>query len=504
MTPSAVPLDGRPFGTPEPRRRPRSALALRAMIHTLGHGPVLDCTTVNLGADGVCLRLPAAMAAAAPWLATRPNLLTLVLPGGVQTEPIEMVRVWERNGSEQALSGWRFTRVPAAVQQMLQGDAGPQVAGPPGRAGDEGDDGDDAVELWDYVNTLIRWRWLVCACMLVAGLAAVAYARLQPASFTAEARVFAGLSADVLDNLSTNVANRSPLAKPVPFVAVLQGTPVKRRMVGKTYAVLLPDSTTARRTLIDWAVFHGVDWDTAAAALAFARPLDTVGERAREAAAMGWLGSMTTLKQDPKDGILSITVEAEFPDLAAQVANNYVDELGAWQLQNSTGKTEQNLTVTRARMDTLQRDMAAIQRALEAFKVSNQNLLKNIDGFDLVLPEVRTRLDSLEREARLKEKLLITVSEQYELLRLQREKEATGIDVISPAEAPLHPAAKTVKYAVLGTAVGAFAGVFLAFLADYLQHKRAQGALQPWRHAVDEDLGRLRQLARLLTRRAAH
>ena len=194
------------------------------------------------------------------------------------------------------------------------------------------------------------------------------------------------------------------------------------------------------------------------------------------------------------DGILTIRVVAEFPDLAAQIANAYVGELEAYQLQTSTGNTERNLLIAEARMNTLERELGVAQRALEAFKTANQNLLKSQN--DLVLPGVWTKMDSLQRELDLKKRLYMTVAEQRELLRLQREKDATGIEVINEAESPLGSEDKTLSV-MLGTVVGAFLGIILAFSVEYIKSKRESGDLAPLAEAWQQDRARLRRLLRL-------
>ena len=137
------------------------------------------------------------------------------------------------------------------------------------------------------------------------------------------------------------------------------------------------------------------------------------------------------------------------------------------------------------------------ERALEAFKKANQNLLKDMSDINLLMPEVGTRLDSLQRELDLKKRLYITVAEQHELMRLQLSKDATGIEVINEAEPPLSPDPASRKTVAVGAVLGGFLGIFLAFIAEYVESRNKAGDLAPITEAWRQDVARLRRLLRM-------
>jgi uncharacterized protein involved in exopolysaccharide biosynthesis len=466
----------------EHRREPRIALGWRATVRS-GDSDVWRCTTVNVSEAGVCVRseFPPPIDSSN----AQPRLLELSLPTGKRLE-IEVVPVWAGEAIDTHLSGWRFTRVARQVRRTLREELGLGM----GHKDRDPHWDEDEVDLWDHVKVLIRRRWLIAGCTLLTTIAAYSHAAMQPKLYTAEAQVFSVGDVDYL-----SLQERLTTAQVAPFVAVLESLPLTRRMVHKTYTIDLGDSLSVSYSLADWSVLRRVEWNMEKAVELLAQPSEPTADRQREAGGMGWLRSMAEFEHG-KDGVLTIRSEAEFPDLAAQIANGYVEELGAYQLQTSTANTQRNLSMAKARMDTLQRGLRSAQRSLEVYKVANQNLLRDMIDVNLLMPEVGTRLDSLQRELDLKKRLYTTVAEQFELLRLQREKEATGLEVLSNAEPPLGPQSKTRKHTLLGAVLGFFLGIVGAFVAEYVASKRAAGELAAFADAWREDVGRVRRWQR--------
>lgn len=482
-------MDSTPLYDQEMRREPRIALSWRATVQTAISGMAyrFDGTTVNISSAGMCLRGP--LPEALQQDKDTQVVVDLALPGGEHLRGMEAALVWVRVAGEATLSGWRWTRVRRETRRVLQQELGMGPVLSPGPVPGYEYWDEDEIELWDYVKVLVRRRWLVAACTLLLALSAYAYARVQSPVYTAEAQVYSIGDADQL-----NLGERIPATRYAPYLPVLNSRQLNRRMVHRPYTIELPQGEKTR-TLVEWSVARTVNWNVDEAARLLEEASSPVEDRRRELGTINWLQNMSNFDQG-RDGVLTIRVSAEFPDLAAAIANGYVDELGHYLIQTRTTSTQRHLAMAAARMDTLQRELRHSQRALENFKVTNQNLLRNMTDLNLLMPEVGTRLDSLQRELGLKERLYNTVSEQYELLRLQREKEATGLEVISQAEPPLRPRSNTRKYTLLGGVAGLFMGVFGAFVVEYVDNKRQSGDLTPITAAWQEDVGRIRRIWR--------
>lgn len=476
----------------EHRRQPRVAVRWPAEVRVAGGESGFSFTAVNVSSGGICLRGEQPVVFTLQGERPEPPrfLLRLTLPEGRVLEGIELVQVWETRQEGQVLSGWRWAGMPAAVWQVLQQEVGLMPPVSPGSREmmpgcyDPWDE--DEIELWDYVRTLIKRRWVIVGCALLAALAAFAFVWRQPALYQAQAQV---LPVGEMDYLSRREDLSYGELVTTPYVAVLKSLPLNRRVALDTFAVVV-DGEEARMNLIDYLQ---------ALAEVQEKPKELTEvewARRKEARALGWLGELAEFEQRKDDRVIEIKFSAEDPDLAAQVANTFIAELKSYLLRSSDEYTEQNIEIAQARMDTLTRELEKAEKALENFRTGNQRLLSDSSRVELLYPEVATQYAQKKRELALKQDLYNTVANQFELLRLQKNKNAAGIQVISLAEPPLSSSKSSRKYVVLGSAVGAFLGVFLAFFLEYIDNKRASGELATLREAWEEDRGRLRRLLR--------
>ena len=473
----------------EHRRQPRVAVHWPAEVQVAGGESGFSFTAVNVSSGGICLRgdQPVVFTLEDEGLEAIRFLLRLTLPEGRVLEGIELDQVWETRQEGQVLSGWRFAGMPAAAWQVLQQEAGlaPPVAREMMSASHDPWD-EDEIELWDYVRTLIKRRWVIVGCALFAALAAFAFVRQQPALYQAQAQI---LPVGETDYLSRREDLSYGELVTTPYVAVLESVPLNRQVALDTFDVVVDDQT-ARMNLIDYL-------QTLAEVQEKPEALTEVEwARRQEARALGWLGGMSEFAQRKEDRVIEIIFNAEDPNLAAQVANAYIEELKGHRLRSSGAYTQQNIVMAQTRLDTLSRQLEEAEKILEKFRTDNQLLLKDSTRVELFLPQVATQYARKKRELALKQSLYNTVANHFELLRLQESKNAAGIEVISLAEPPLSSNKSYPKYVVLGGAVGVFLGVFLAFFLEYIDNKRASGDLETLREAWQEDRARVRRLLR--------
>lgn len=467
------------------RRHPRTGVQWPAEVQAPGEEARFTFVAADVSAGGLCLRgdAPVAFTMRRTPAGEMRFALRLVLPGGRMVGGIEAVQVWETRHEGQVLSGWRFVGMPVAAWRTLQEEVGlgPAEVGQP--VYDRWDE--DEIELWDYIQVLVRRRWTVIGCTLLTGLLAFGYARSRPALFTATAQI---LPMGEVDYLSRREGLEYGGLSTTPYIAILESYPLNRSIARRQYTVSRPD-TAVRQTLVEYVHERA------------GRPGKPVElseaewQRRLEARAVAWLGERARLKQGKADRVIQIECSASDPGVAAEVANAYVEELREHLLRSSRGFTDQNLEMARYRMDTLVRELAKAAQELEVFRTANQGLLRDSLGVELQYPEVATRYGQLSRSLSLKQSLYNTVANQFELLRLQRSKSASGVEVIAEAETPLGVTNTAyVKSIVLGCMAGLFAGVFLAFVQEYVGRKRTTGELAALGEAWQQDRARLRRL----------
>jgi uncharacterized protein involved in exopolysaccharide biosynthesis len=97
------------------------------------------------------------------------------------------------------------------------------------------------------------------------------------------------------------------------------------------------------------------------------------------------------------------------------------------------------------------------------------------------MPDIGLRYAQLLRYAKVQEALYELLTQQYELARIQESKDTPTVQVLDSAIAPQRrsrPARG--RIVITMTLLGAFAGCFLAFLAEYLE---SGGGLRAWLEA---------------------
>ena len=439
---------------------------------------------VNLSGGGVCLRgespvvFPLADGAESP-----PRLLLrLTLPEGRVLEGIEVVQVWETRREGEVQSGWSFAGLAPATWPALHQAIGlaPPVPSEPVPVVYPWKESE--IDLWDCVSVAVRRRWVIALCGLLVALAAALFVRVQPVLYRAQAQV---LPVGEVDYLTQQERLGYAERVATPFTTILKSVPLNRKVARR--CSVAADSGSGKLDLIEYV--HAIS-----GALGPPEGMNaTEWTRRQEARGLRWLAETAEFERRRDDRVIEIAFSAEDPELAAQIANAYVDELKQHLLRSSAAYTQQNLSMARARLDSLSQERKAAEGELEEFRSLNQQLL-DTTRVELLYPELATRRDELEDELALKRSLYNTVANQYELLRLQLSKDAAGIEEINRAEPPLTRRKRYLKPVGLGGVGGLLLGTVLAFGLEYVERRRRNGDTKVLHDAWQRDRAWLRRL----------
>lgn len=258
------------------------------------------------------------------------------------------------------------------------------------------------------------------------------------------------------------------------------------------------------------------------------------------------LDKVVDIKAGKKDGIISITVEDEDPQKAANIANAYVEELGKLTAELNMTNGNKNKLFLEKRLTQSKGDLAAAENQLRKFQSKNkaidvteqakasivgiadlraQLVLQNIQlaalkrrftnnsqevkDVTVSINKIKNQISKLEgngndgaiptigevpklgqeyirlmREYKIQETLVELLTKQYELAKLTEVKDITNIQVIQQAR----PADKKVKpkrsLIVLGTTfLAGFCSIMYAIFVDY-RDKLPDQQLNRWRNLI--------------------
>lgn len=185
------------------------------------------------------------------------------------------------------------------------------------------------------------------------------------------------------------------------------------------------------------------------------------------------LAGRRKIDMDIKTGIITLAVTTGNRELSALVANQFVTELERYNRTRRKTKALNNQENLERRLDSVKAELAQAEDTLEAFLEKNRNFAFSDD------PELNRELAQLKREAVIKSETYATLTQQYELAKIETEKEIPIVQVLDTAVPALKKSAPKRTLIVLTTTALAFTFGFLwIFIRDLLSKKYGPEALQ--------------------------
>ena len=130
---------------------------------------------------------------------------------------------------------------------------------------------------------------------------------------------------------------------------------------------------------------------------------------------------------DRRTGILTVRVSLDDPVLAAAVATAACAALQDIVVHSMNTQAGANRRFIEARVAEARRDLARAEDALRAFRENN------LRGSS---PRLLTEEARLVRETRTQEEIMLTLTRQYEISRVEEQKNVPVINVLDPAVPP--------------------------------------------------------------------
>ena len=328
---------------------------------------------------------------------------------------------------------------------------------------------DDEIELLDYVVVVVRRRWLVFWGTVLCGASAGVFGLLQPRMYRSEAVILAAQQVDYLDLSNGGQSSlRRGLSQDL-YVSMLGSVPIGRKVLEGQYEYEL-DGEELTTDLV--AYFGAESWQQALDALEGAVDVES-----------------------DKTGTITIAAEFESAQLAAGVANAFVEQLVAYNGVRQDRHIGDQVKFIENRTAEIQQELSLAEQALAEFQRRNRDVALATEDGGFLTPEMATQYSRLQREVAIRSALLTTVLSQYEMARMDAKKKFPDIEVLSRAEVPVLPGPRgAVKKGMIGGIVGMMMTVFLAFFLEYLRRNQASGRMEPILEELRSDVRRVRRL----------
>jgi uncharacterized protein involved in exopolysaccharide biosynthesis len=173
---------------------------------------------------------------------------------------------------------------------------------------------------------------------------------------------------------------------------------------------------------------------------------------------------VTHASLDPKTNLVWFSVDAQWPELSAQVANRMIELVTSFNRETRVSRSKSKRAFLQMRHDSAQTALRAAEERQRVFYEQNRGFIS--------APSLKYEEQRIRREVDLASDLYINLDRQLEVARIDEINDAALITVIDSAAVPRK--AQWPRYGVMlisGTLIGLLMGVLVAgsaaILADW-------------------------------------
>lgn len=330
---------------------------------------------------------------------------------------------------------------------------------------------------WRLATMLMRHRRLITAFALVSAVVAgslsllstrqyVASATFQPVAPKSTQSILSQLGPQIGLALGGGSAN-----SPDYYANLLQSKELLRGVAQSTYQLAGPPAFTGDL----FKYFQVDDPDQSRRML--------LGIRA--------VSKTLSVRTDRTTGLVSLDISTESAELSAAVAARFLELVNESNLKRQQSQAHAERGFFEERLEAQRRELGAAEESLAAFQTRNRTYENS--------PELRAQFGRLERQVSLQQQMFLSLSQYYELAKVDELRDTPAIAIIQHPEGFVEPKARgTVLKAALALILGAGLGGFLAFLLEYVEGLTGQQAEEyaRFRESVAEFLPMFRRAGR--------
>ena len=203
-----------------------------------------------------------------------------------------------------------------------------------------------------------------------------------------------------------------------------------------------------------------------------ARLLDILQIRGRDLAdslsnGLGLLQSLVATQVDNQTGMVRLNVTSWYPELAAAIANRFIDYLNDFNTRKRQSQARERRKFVEQRITAAELELRAAEEELRTFYERNRSYQQ---APQLVFEEGRLR-----RQVEIRQEVYLTLKREYETARIEEVNDTPVITVIDPAVPPQQRSRpRRTVMVLLGFLLGAILGGFGAFGAEYVARVRRE------------------------------
>jgi len=166
-----------------------------------------------------------------------------------------------------------------------------------------------------------------------------------------------------------------------------------------------------------------------------------------------------TVSEDIKTSIVTVSVDASEPKLAADITTALIDELDIHQKKFNTEQAAKKRIFIEERIKEVNVDLMRAEESLKDFRLQNRNYAGS--------PSLLLEFERLMRETEVQKQLYITLKQEFEMAQIEEVEESDILYVLDKPEIPLARSKPKRKLVVV---LAGFLGLGLGTMGAFMKN----------------------------------
>jgi uncharacterized protein involved in exopolysaccharide biosynthesis len=209
-------------------------------------------------------------------------------------------------------------------------------------------------------------------------------------------------------------------------IAQLAGVNVPGSEIARLYPTIVSSETILRNVVL--RKYHSNKYADSVNLIRYFE-LDEETPAKNMATALQKMRGLMTSSFDNKTSIVTLTMEMEEPQLAADVLNATVSELDNFMRHKRITNASEQVKWIDVRLKEVEGDLRSAEEKLKDFREKNRRVSDS--------PQLLLEQERLARDVQVKSTIYVELKKQYELAKLEEIKNITIVNVLDPAQAPV-------------------------------------------------------------------
>ncbi len=170
------------------------------------------------------------------------------------------------------------------------------------------------------------------------------------------------------------------------------------------------------------------------------------------------LENITSIDLDKNTGLITISVESEYPELSQAIVQRYLAELEDYNINRRKSSASERVKYLKRESTEREIELKQAEDNLEQYQMANRNWDMTAD------PEILSNLNRKKREIMAKTETYLFLKNQYDLAKLEAQKDIPIVRILDNPSLPLVKSGPQRLMIILFSGIAGMIGIILFLL----------------------------------------